>query len=161
MKRLGAMIMAAVLISGLAACGRTQDNQSAANLDDGNAAAVEDSSEVNENEETETTTPDVTPETESTAEDAGEQKDGTDTMIVYFSRSGNTKFIAEMIQEQTQGELFQIETAAPYADDYDTVLDQAQQEQRENSRPELSAYPENIEDKQVIFIGYPKLYPTV
>lgn len=147
--------MAALLISGLAACGRTQDNQSAVNLDDENAAAVEDSSEVNENEETDTTASNVTPETESMADDDEEQKDETDIMIVYFSRSGNTKFIAEMIQEQTQGELFQIETAVPYADDYDTVLDQAQQEQRENARPELSAYPENIEDKQMIFIGYP------
>lgn len=78
------MTMAAVLILGLAGCGRTQDNQ-------------------------------------STADDAGEQKDETDIMIVYFSRSGNTQLIAEMIQEQTQGELFQIETAVPYADDYDTV----------------------------------------
>lgn len=43
----------------------------------------------------------------------------------------------------------------PYTEDYDTLLDIAQQEQAEDARPELAAQVENWDSYDVIFVGYP------
>lgn len=75
-------------------------------------------------------------------------------LIIYFSRSGNTETLANFIHEQTGGELLKLETKVPYPSDYDEVLAQAQEEQRKNARPELKTTI-NIDDYDVIFIGYP------
>lgn len=82
-------------------------------------------------------------------------------LVAYFSYSGNTKGIAEQIQEQTGADIFEIKTTQEYPEDYDEVLDQAQEEQQANARPELNATVDNIQDYDVVFLGYPKLYPTV
>lgn len=81
--------------------------------------------------------------------------EGNKILIAYFSRSGNTECLAEIIQEQVGGDLFKIETSASYPEDYDSILDQAHQEQRDNVRPELALPVENMENYQTIFIGYP------
>lgn len=47
-----------------------------------------------------------------------------DILIAYFSWSGNTEKMANMIQEETGGDLFKIEPVETYTDDYDTLLDQ-------------------------------------
>ena len=60
-------------------------------------------------------------------------------LVTYFSwsSSGNTKTMAEYIAEFTDGELFRIQPQTPYTTNYNSVLDVAQQEKRENARPEL------------------------
>lgn len=78
-----------------------------------------------------------------------------DTLIAYFSWSGNTEQMAQMIQAETDGDLFEIEPATPYTDDYNTLLDVAQQEQADNARPELASQVENWESYDVVFVGYP------
>ena len=97
-----------------------------------------------------------TVETEETADMTEEvSEDGQNILIAYFSWSGNTEELAGMIQSETGGELFEIEPAEPYTEDYDALLDQAQQEQRENARPELAAQVENWDSYDVIFVGFP------
>ena len=76
-------------------------------------------------------------------------------LIAYFSWSGNTEQMAQTIQAEVGGDLFRIEPATPYTDDYDTLLDIAQQEQAENARPALAAQVENWDRYDVIFVGYP------
>ena len=55
-------------------------------------------------------------------------KDLGNTLIVYYSATGNTEEVAKMIAEQTTGTLFEIEPKEPYSDDdlnwdsYDTVF---------------------------------------
>ena len=80
---------------------------------------------------------------------------GAKSLVVYFSRSGNTENVAESIQSQTESNVFAIVPAAPYSDDYDTVLDAAQAEQSENARPAIAEDIKNIEDYDVIYVGYP------
>ena len=102
--------------------------------------------------------------------DNGNQNGGNITtegnvLIAYFSRTGenysvgvidkgNTEIIAEIIAEQTGGELFEIQRITPYSDNYEEVKDEAEQEKRENARPELLE-SKNISDYDKIFIGYP------
>ena len=80
-------------------------------------------------------------------------------LVTYFSwsSSGNTKTMAEYIAEFTDGELFRIQPQTPYTTNYNSVLDVAQQEKRENARPELfeNITAEQIANYDVIFVGYP------
>ncbi len=76
-------------------------------------------------------------------------------LVAYFSWSGNTEAMANPIAEQTGGTLFEIAPATPYTDDYDALLDVAQQEQAEDARPELAASVEDWDSYDVVFVGYP------
>ena len=89
------------------------------------------------------------------AADSETSETDTNILIAYFSWSGNTEAVAQIIAEQTGGDLFAIEPATPYTDDYDELLDVARQEQSEDARPELAAQVENWADYDVIFVGYP------
>lgn len=76
-------------------------------------------------------------------------------LITYFSWSGNTEQVAQIIQQEIGGDLFEIAPATPYTDDYDELLNIAQQEQSDNARPELAGQVENWEQYDTIFVGYP------
>lgn len=87
-------------------------------------------------------------------------------LIVCFSRAGenynvgkiekgNTEKLAEIITEQTGGDLFRIETVIPYPESYDETLDIATREYQNDERPELTGQVESWEDYDIIFLGYP------
>ena len=96
------------------------------------------------------------PSNSETPEESAEPTEETGgTLIAYFSWSGNTEQMAQMIQTKTGGDLFEIEPATPYTDDYNTLLDVAQQEQTDNARPELASQVENWDRYDVVFVGYP------
>ena len=78
-------------------------------------------------------------------------------LIAYFSWSGNTKKLAEMIQEQMGGELFEIEPETPYTDDINELSGISLQEQRDNIRPALSSAAPDMSQYDVIFVGFPKM----
>lgn len=82
-------------------------------------------------------------------------EEGHKTLVAYFSWSGNTRQMAEIIAQETGADLFEIATVTPYTDDYDTLLDVAQQEQSDGARPELNAQVENWDSYDTIFVGYP------
>ena len=89
------------------------------------------------------------------APETSEAEADSDTLIAYFSWSGNTEQVAQIIQAATGADVFKIEPATPYTDDYNALLDIARQEQADNARPELAAQVENWESYDVIFVGYP------
>lgn len=82
-------------------------------------------------------------------------------LIAYFSWGGNTRGIAEEIQRQTGADLFEIQLVEPYSTDYNTVLEQAQQDQNEQARPELSTHVENMEQYDTIILGYPNWWASI
>lgn len=77
------------------------------------------------------------------------------SLVVYFSWSGNTEIVAKSIQNQTDSDIFEIIPDTPYSDDYDTVVDLAHEEQRNNARPAISGSIENIDQYDVIYVGFP------
>ena len=91
------------------------------------------------------------------APETPEAEADSDTLIAYFSWSGNTEAVAGMIQEEVGGDLFEIAPAEPYTEDYDALLEIAQAEQQEEARPELAGQVENWDSYDVIFVGYPKM----
>lgn len=76
-------------------------------------------------------------------------------MVSGILKKGNTHIIADMIAEQVDADLFEISTVVPYPDEYEACTETAKQEQEEDARPELSATVENMEDYDVVFLGYP------
>ena len=80
------------------------------------------------------------------------------SLVVYFSLSGNTRNVAEEIGKQTGADLFELVPATPYSEDYDTVLEEAQDEQSRKARSEISDTIEGFENYDVIYLGYPIWY---
>ena len=81
--------------------------------------------------------------------------DGTNILVLYFSMSGNTEAVANFIHDEVGGDIVKIETKKIYPDDYNDLLDIAQEEQSENARPELSTTIDNLDEYDTIFLGYP------
>ena len=82
-------------------------------------------------------------------------------LILYFSHSGNTRTLAEYIHSKIGGDILELKTVSPYPSDYDAVVDQAQQEQRQNARPEISTSIPDLEKYDTVFIGYPNWWGTM
>ncbi len=81
--------------------------------------------------------------------------DGSNVLVLYFSMSGNTESVANFIHDEVGGDIIKLETVEEYPEDYDELVDYAQEEQQEDARPELSTVIENIEQYDTIFLGYP------
>lgn len=76
-------------------------------------------------------------------------------LVVYFSWSGNTAKVASKIQNETGADSFEIVPEQPYTEDYNTLLDIAKKENDNKARPEIAGKIENIDDYDVIFLGFP------
>lgn len=83
------------------------------------------------------------------------------SLIAYFSHSGNTEVIANMIKENVGGDLFKIETVETYPSNYNAVVNVARKEQDADSRPELATKAENMDSYDVIYIGFPNWWSTI
>lgn len=141
MKKILTIILAGFMLLTLGACGGAGGNTN------GNtSSSTDDNNNVVSNAMSNTETPADQPETTS---------DGSKVLVAYFSYSGNTKSVAEKIQAKTNADIFEIDTTYDYPEEYNAVIDQAQQEQRDKARPELRAAIDNLADYDTVFIGYP------
>ena len=88
-----------------------------------------------------------------------QQKDTSNTLVVYFSRTGNTEKIADYIIDLTDADSYIIEAAVPYTDEdiaYGNSSCRANQEQNDKTvRPEIADPISSIASYDVIFLGYP------
>ena len=94
-------------------------------------------------------------------EEPEQPADDTRVLVAYFSATGNTENVANFIAEATGGDLFAITPAEPYTDEDLNWSDENSRVVHEYENPderdtELVAYtPENWEDYDVVFVGYP------
>ena len=96
-------------------------------------------------------------------------------LVAYFSRRGqnyvngeirelargNTELVAEAIRTIAQGESFYIETVDAYPADYTKTTEIAQNQLRHNSRPEVTRTVCNMQEYDVVFLGYPNWWGTM
>ena len=68
---------------------------------------------------------------------------------------GNTQYMAQVIQETTGADIFRIEPVTPYPTDHSTLVSLASQEQSGSARPAIQGRVNNMDDYDVIFVGYP------
>lgn len=80
---------------------------------------------------------------------------GASIIVDNGSRRGTTEIVARYIQTAVGGDLHLIETSAPYPTEFDDVRDQNHTEQAAGTLPALKNRIENMEQYDVIFIGYP------
>lgn len=73
---------------------------------------------------------------------------------------GNTEIIAEFIHNYVDGDIFKIITEESYSSDYNECLDRANEEKATNARPKLKNNIENIDEYDVVFLGYPNWWYT-
>lgn len=70
-------------------------------------------------------------------------------------RYGTTEYTANMIQELTGGETYLIQTADQYPVDFDQLTSKNHDEMNQGVFPALTGSPVNMENYDVLFIGYP------
>ncbi len=76
-------------------------------------------------------------------------------LIVYLSRTNNTKTIAEIIQKNASGTLVALELEKPYPEDYKATVQQVVQENETGYLPPLKTKIDSIEKYDIVFIGFP------
>lgn len=79
-------------------------------------------------------------------------------VVVYYSYSGNTEYIANIIKEELNCDILKIETTKPYSTDYDTVVDLAKEEINSGYMPEIK--PIDISQYDEIILGTPVWWYT-
>ena len=82
-------------------------------------------------------------------------------LIIYYSRSGNTREIANQIHERVGGDIIELQTVEPYPDEYEEVTKQAKQELNSGFKPALKTKVEKIGSYDVIFVGSPNWWGTI
>lgn len=119
----------------------------------------------------ETQTNETQQETQSGTDDAGSEEsagsddtaagEGGNTLVVYYSATGNTEAVASTIAETTGGDLFELEPTEPYSDaDLDWTDENSRvsvEHENEDERDvELTADTvDNWDSYDTVFIGYP------
>jgi len=76
-------------------------------------------------------------------------------LIVYLSRTNNTKAIAEIIQKQVGGTLVALELVKPYPENYQQTVQQVVKELETGYLPPLKTKVDSIEKYDVVFLGFP------
>lgn len=80
---------------------------------------------------------------------------GASRVVVNGEGLGNNQYIAQIIQQETGGDLFSIETVQDYPTTHDPLLEFAHEEMAKEERPELASQIENPDVYDVISLGYP------
>lgn len=98
---------------------------------------------------------------EGNTQQAAVQTDGEkgDSLVVYFSATGNTEAVAEILAETQGAELYEIVPEDPYTEtdlDYNDSSSRATVEQNdEDARPAISGELPDMDDYDVIYVGFP------
>lgn len=84
-----------------------------------------------------------------------------DTLIAYFTWSGNSAHLAQLIQRITGGDLFRIRTQQPYPKSYPMTVSRAYKELQQHLWPELAAQVEHPEQYDQLYLVYPNWCGTL
>lgn len=174
MKRLTGILLAGVMMLGLAACG---SSQLAANNENQTTEVVTDTETTTlQEEETNTAESTLSSDAEEPSQDGQ-----SNVLVAYFAYSenmgdtsgmsvdaitsasvgptdnteGNLQIMAQVIQENTGADVFHIVVSDPYDPEYNVMLDRAVEEIENNTLPALTDSVENMEQYDVIYLGTP------
>lgn len=95
----------------------------------------------------------------SQTKDIEPKSDGVDRsdkiLIVYLSRTNNTKAIAEIIHKNVGGKLVALELQNPYPENYKAIVEQVAKENETGFLPPLKTKIDSIEECDLVFVGFP------
>lgn len=78
-----------------------------------------------------------------------------EVLVVYLSRTGNTKVVAELIHRQVGGAIVALELRQPYPENYRAIVEQVAEENRSGFLPPLKTTIDSMERYTVVFVGFP------
>ena len=143
-KKLLVGLLCMMVILGLVACGNTDEKSDTSTED---MISMEDQ-----------TTEDSKEESDISAEST-DSETGANILVAYFSRTGNTKPLAEYAAEYYGADIYEILAEEPYTDediDYSDSESRTTIEQNDKSvRPQINGSVENIDQYDVIVLAYP------
>lgn len=98
-----------------------------------------------------------------------------DSIVIFYSRAGynyvngeikelkigNTEIIANKIAKLTNSKIFKVEQVHQYSKDYSECIDEAKRDQRLNVRPKLKELPTNLQNYDVVYLGFPNFWGTM
>ena len=147
-----ALFLAVLLLFSLAACGsktNSKETQAATEAQATQAAATEAKAADTQNAETKATD----------AADATEASSNSKTLVVFFSATGTTKGVAQMIADATGADTYEILAAQTYTEadlNWNDKNSRTTTEQNDKSvRPEIGSEKLSLDGYSTIYIGYP------
>lgn len=145
MKKAIAILLSLTMILGLAACGNSASQTEKPSTED---TSVESKADTNSAEN-------------STDKENTDKQDVQDhkVLVAYFSATGTTKGVAEHIANGLNADIYEIVPEDPYTDadlNYNDNNSRTTIEMNDpNARPAISGSVENMEQYDIIFVGYP------
>lgn len=182
MKKKLAVLISIFMISALSACGRTQNATPTAEQSSAETTSMSTESATTQTATAETAVTDDTASTEKTTTDTATteaqgvaqtteavsetnavndtaEAAASNVLVVYFSATGTTKGVAEKIAHGTNADIYEITPETPYTDAdlnyHDNKSRSTLEMNDESARPAISGSVENMEQYDIIFVGYP------
>lgn len=158
MKKITVLLVVFAMLMSLSACGG-KDEPERSSFSGGTESSVE-----NETENPQDTLADTEISAAGETDSSSNSEEENDTeeqrsLVAYFSATGTTKGVAEALAEGTGADLYEIVPAEPYTDDDLDYHDDNSRSTIEmndpSSRPEIAGSVKNMEQYEVVFIGYP------
>ena len=81
-------------------------------------------------------------------------------LVLYYSQNGATKAVAQEIASKLGADMEEIQATNPYDGDFGQTIERCQKERAEGFLPEIQPLKANLEDYDVIFLGYPIWFGT-
>ena len=78
----------------------------------------------------------------------------TDSLIIYFSRSGNTENLVKIIQRQTNADVLELTITNPYPENYEETVNRANQEREDEEFPEVNTEIPDLSQYDQVYLGY-------
>lgn len=92
---------------------------------------------------------------QNSSNENGEFLQDKNVLIVYLSRTQNTKAVAEIIHNNVGGTLVALELQNPYPENYQQIVAQVAEENRTGYLPPLKTKIDSMEKYDVVFVGFP------
>ena len=145
MKKTISLILAALFLFSLAACGAVGNEEQSTST-----TPIPENTEAPASDAVSNAVPDET-EQEPTAATAGK------ILVVYFSWSGNLDKMAHWVADETGGDLIRVTAKEAYPDNYNDTADRAKNEVDNGIRPEINVdlTPEQMAQYETVFFGFP------
>lgn len=146
----GIVVVIALLMFALTACGNSSTSASDLSAE----KETETSAETSQMEQAEEASGTEMAETSEEAAESGIENaavDGRKILIAYFSHTGNTEKVAQIIADHTGGDLAEIQRAEEYGD----LEEEAEAEILNGVQPEITVSVDSIAEYDTVFVGYP------
>lgn len=160
MKKIIALLLTILMVCSLAACAGN-DNGSKNNHQGNNTTENRKETDTNTDTKDSLNSAQQPESTGETLEDAQPEtpESGKKALVAYFSATNTTEGVAETIADSLGADLYEITPEDPYTDadlDYHDDKSRSTIEMNDsNARPEISGSVENMDQYDVVFIGYP------